>query len=104
MKLEIRTERAQFLVSKGPEPRADGEGRQKADRGTGELLYATELVAMDETGAEVVRVTTAGAPKIATGQWVTVIGLVATPWQMDGRSGVAFRAQAINPVKHQAGA
>ena len=99
MRLEIRTERVRFLVSKGPEPRSDGDGRQKIDRASGESLYATELVAMDDTGAEVVKVTTAGAPKVTADQIVQVSGLVAVPWAMDGRSGVAFRAQAIVPVK-----
>ena len=104
MRLEVRTDRAQFLVSQAPQARSDGDGRQKADRATGELLYATELVAMDDSGAEVIKVTTAGAPKVAAGQFVTVVGLVATPWSMDGRSGVAFRAQSITPAKQQAAA
>jgi hypothetical protein len=99
VRLEIRTERVRFLVSKAPEPRSDGDGRQKVDRASGESLYSTELVAMDDTGAEVVKVTTAGAPKVAADQMVQVSGLVALPWSMEGRSGVAFRAQAIAPVK-----
>src|SRR5439155_22451469 len=101
MRLEIRTDRAQFLVSQEPQPRSDGDGRQKADRATGELLYATEVVAMDESGAEVIKVTTAGAPKVSVGQFVNVVGLVATPWSMDGRNGVAFRAQSITSAKLQ---
>jgi hypothetical protein len=104
MRLEIRTDRAQFLVSKSPEPRNDGDGRQKADRDTGELLYATELVAMDASGAEVIKVTTAGTPKVTAGQFVTVVGLIASPWSMEGRSGVAFRAQSIAAAKQPAGA
>jgi hypothetical protein len=102
MRLEVRTDRAQFLVSKAPEPRNDGDGRQKADRDTGELLYGTELVAMDASGAEVIKVTTGGAPKVAVGQFVTVVGLIASPWSMEGRSGVAFRAQSITVAKQQA--
>jgi hypothetical protein len=54
---------------------------------------------MDDTGAKVVKVTTAGAPKVAADQMVRVSGLVALPWSMDGRSGVAFRAQSITPAK-----
>jgi len=82
-----------------PEPRGDGDGRQKVDRASGESLYATELVAIDDTGAEVVKVTTAGAPKVAPDQMVQVSGLVALPWSMEGRSGVAFRAASTLPVK-----
>ena len=99
MRLEIRTERVRFMVSKAPEPRSDSEGRQKIDRASGESLYTTELVAMDDTGAEVVKVTTAGAPKVASDQVVQVAGLVALPWSMEGRSGVAYRALSITPAK-----
>ncbi len=98
MQLEIRTEGVDFVVSRAPLPKNDNDGRQKTDRETGELLHVTELVAMDETGAEVIKVTTAGQPRIAKRQLVTVVKLVATPWNIDGRGGVAFRADAITPV------
>jgi hypothetical protein len=102
MRLEIRTEGVDFVVSRAPEPKSDGEGRQKADRGTGELLYVTEVVAMDDTGAEVIKVTTAGAPKVGKRQMVAVSGLVAVPWAVDGRSGVAFRADSVVATKQTA--
>lgn len=98
MKLEIRTEGVDFVVSRAPQPKKDADGRQKADRDTGELLFHTELVAMDGSGAEVIRVTTAGEPKIGARQAVMVRGLVANPWNLDGRGGVAFRADAITPA------
>jgi hypothetical protein len=53
---------------------------------------------MDDTGAEVIKVTTAGEPKVTKRQLVTVVKLVATPWNIDGRGGVAFRADSIIPV------
>ena len=96
MRLEIKTEGVDFVVSRVPEPKSDGEGRQKADRGTGELLFSTELVAMDDSGAEVIKVTTAGnAPEVGKRQMVQVVGLIAVPWAIDGRSGVAFRADSV---------
>jgi hypothetical protein len=98
MQLEIKTEGVDFVVSRAPQPKNDNDGRQKTDRETGELLHVTELVAMDETGAEVIKVTTAGQPSVAKRQLVTVVKLVATPWTIDGRGGVAFRADAIVPV------
>ncbi len=98
MQLSIRTEGVDFVVSRAPQPKNDNDGRQKADRETGELLHVTELVAMDDTGAEVIKVTTAGEPKVAKRQLVTVLKLVATPWNIDGRGGVAFRADSITPV------
>jgi hypothetical protein len=36
-----------------PQPKNDNDGRQKTDRDTGAPLHVTELVAMDDTGAEV---------------------------------------------------
>jgi hypothetical protein len=107
MRLEIRTEGVEFVVSRAPEPKNDEGGRQKADRRTGELLYATELVAMDDAGAEVIKVTTAGLPKVGKRQLVRVAGLVAVPWVIDGRSGLTFRAESIapaGPAGKQAGA
>ncbi len=98
VKLEIKTEGVEFVVSRVPQAKNDNDGRQKADRGTGELLYATELVAMDDSGAEVIKVTTAGEPRVAKRQAVTVRGLVAMPWNVDGRGGVAFRADSIAPL------
>jgi hypothetical protein len=98
MQLEIKTQGVDFVVSRAPQPKNDNDGRQKTDRDTGELLHVTELVAMDDTGAEVIKVTTAGEPKITKRQLVTVVKLVATPWNIDGRGGVAFRADSITPV------
>ena len=98
MQLEIKTEGVDFVVSRAPQPKNDNDGRQKTDRETGELLHVTELVAMDETGAEVIKVTTAGEPRVTKRQLVTVVKLVATPWNIDGRGGVAFRADGIVPV------
>ena len=98
MQLEIKTEGVEFVVSRAPQPKNDNDGRQKADRDTGTPLHVTELVAMDDTGAEVIKVTTTGEPRVTTRQLVTVVKLVATPWNIDGRGGVAFRAEAISPV------
>jgi hypothetical protein len=98
MQLEIKTEGVDFVVSRAPQPKNDNDGRQKTDRETGEPLHVTELVAMDETGAEVIKVTTSGEPKVVKRQLVTVDRLVATPWNIDGRGGVAFRADAIVSV------
>ena len=105
MRLELRTENVEFVVSKAPEPKNDEHGTQKADRRTGELLFVTELVAMDDDGAEVLKVTTGGgAPKVGKRQMVTVSGLRVQHWAMDGRSGLTFRADAISPVRPGAAA
>jgi hypothetical protein len=99
MRLEIRTERMQFLATRAPEPKTDPEGRQKRDQRTQEPLWQTELVALDADGAEVIRVATAFQPKVTAGQYVQVGELVASPWSMGDRSGVAYRAQAMTSVQ-----
>jgi len=43
----------------------------------------------------VLAVTVVGEPKVVVGQPVSVTGLVALPWSQDGRSGIAYRAEAI---------
>ncbi|VBA62460.1 hypothetical protein LAUMK41_05851 [Mycobacterium attenuatum] len=58
-------------------------------------LYAAQLLALDDTGGEVLNVTVAGDPKVSVTQAVSVSGLVAIPWAQGDRSGVAFRADAI---------
>ncbi len=105
MELQLKTEGVDFVVSKLPVAKNDEAGRQKADRTTGELLYVTELVAMDDDGAEVIKVTTGGAaPKVTRRQMVTVTGLRVMHWAMEGRSGLSFRADSIAPVQAPASA
>ncbi len=100
MNLELKTDGVDFVVSKLPEPKNDENGAQKADRTTGELLFVTELVVMDDSGAEVIKVTTGGAaPKVAKRQMVAVSGLRVQHWAMEGRSGLSFRADSIAPVQ-----
>ena len=52
-------------------------------------------MALDESGGDVISVTVAGEPQVFAGRAVTVTGLVALPWSQDGRSGIAYRADAI---------
>ncbi|ETZ96800.1 putative regulatory protein [Mycobacterium kansasii 824] len=61
-------------------------------------MYAAQLLALDDTGGEVLNVTVAGDPKVTVTQLVSVSGLVAIPWAQGDRSGVAFRADAITPT------
>ena len=65
-------------------------------------LYAAQLLALDDTGGEVLNITVAGDPKVTVTQPVSVSGLVAIPWAQGDRSGVAFRADAIAPTNHAA--
>lgn len=102
--LELETDGVDFVVSKLPEPKNDETGTQKADRLTGELLFVTEMVVMYDSGAEVIKVTTGGAPKVAKRQMVAVTGLRVMHWAMEGRSGLSFRADSVAPVQAPASA
>jgi hypothetical protein len=96
MKLRIDTSGTTFVCTRAPEPRtAFDSGQPKIDHATGLPLWQAQLMALDSSGGEVIAITVAGDPKIAVGQPVDVAGLVALPWSQAGRSGVAFRAEAV---------
>jgi hypothetical protein len=96
MKLKVDTTAVSFMCTKTPEPRTDfGSGQPKIDKATGAVLFQVQLMALDADGGDVLSVTVAGEPKVSVGQPAVVTNLVATPWSQEGRSGVAFRAEAI---------
>ena len=63
-----------------------------------------QLIALAEGEAEILAVKVPGqlSQAIRQGHPVKVTGLVAQPWSMNDRSGVAFRAARIEPVVAQA--
>jgi hypothetical protein len=73
------------------------EQREPRTNEHGEVLYSVQLVVMGNNEAQVIRVTIAGDPKVNAKQPVQVEGLSALPWEMEGRSGVSFRAEKILP-------
>jgi hypothetical protein len=96
MKLRIATSGVSFICTRAPEPRiAFDSGQPKVDRDTGLPLWQVQLMALDASGGDVIAVTVAGDPRLTVGQPVQVDGLVALPWSQEGRSGIAFRADAI---------
>jgi hypothetical protein len=99
MKLDINTTGKTFTVTQGVEEKKDQNGRQKADRNTNELLWTVQVMALDETGGEVINVTLAGnaMPKVAVGSVVVPVELEAMPWATNGRNGVAYKAKSLSP-------
>ena len=101
--LPVDTSAMTFMVGSGQaEPiRERDSGRQRTDPETGEPLYAVQVVVLSEGRADVITVKVPGAspPELAQGTPVRLVGLVATPWTMEGRSGVAFRATRIEPAR-----
>jgi hypothetical protein len=61
----------------------------------GELLWRVQLVAFGEGEADILRVVVLGDPGVKLGELVRVEAMTAQAWEMDGRSGMAFRATAV---------
>jgi hypothetical protein len=97
MRFPIDVRNLTFIAGSDPAGVMDMEGRQRADKATGELLWGLDLVALGgEDGAEVWPVRVAGEPKgISTGQPVKVDGLTAMSWEIDGRHGISFRVRRL---------
>jgi len=106
MKLYVDTSRKQVTVSREPVEKTEQNGRQKQERGTGRLMWSTQVFVLDDDGGEVIAITTAGEkPDVKVGQLVAVSGLEALPWATNGRNGVAFRAlelKAASPASVKA--
>ena len=103
MKLPVDTSAIAFLCALAPEPVVDFETRRpKADE-NGEPLYVVQLLAMGEGSADLIAVKVPGvlSSGIRQGHPVNVTGLVAQPWTMNDRAGVAFRAARIESVVAQ---
>jgi hypothetical protein len=102
MKLPVDVSAISFLCAMAPEPVVDFETKRPRADENGEPLFAVQLVALAEGTAEIIAVKVAGAaPAVRQGQPVKVLGLVAQPWTMGERAGVAFRAQRIEAITAQ---
>ena len=106
MRLPIDLSSLSFIAGSDPAGVLDMERRPRADKATGELLWGLDLVVLGgEDGAEVWPVRVVGEPKgIRTGQPLRVEGLIAAPWEIEGRHGISFRARSIEPAKGAAAA
>jgi hypothetical protein len=97
MKLPIDTAGLTFMCASEPEPVLDFETKNpKADE-NGEPLYGLQVVVLSDGGAEVINLKVPGRPTVKAGQMLNLRSLVATPWSMGDRSGVAFRAAEVEP-------
>jgi hypothetical protein len=103
MRIKLDTSMIRFMITKPAEPKMDREkGLQKIDKTTGALLWQLQVMALDDTGGEILTVTLDAEPKINVGEFVQLHDLVAIPWNQGDRSGVAFRAAGMTAAsKHQ---
>jgi hypothetical protein len=103
VKLPVDTSAIAFLCAVEAEPVVDFETKRPRADENGEPLYMVQLIAMTDGAAEIIAVKVPGLPSgIRQGYPVKVSGLVAQPWTMADRSGVAFRATRIESAVSQA--
>jgi hypothetical protein len=104
MKLPVDTSAIAFLCALEPEPLLDFETKRPRADENGEPLFVVQLIALTEGAAEILAVKVPGIPSagIRQGHPVKVTGLVAQPWTMADRSGVAFRAAKVESAVPQA--
>ena len=104
MRLPIDTSAISFLCALAPEPVLDFETKQPRADENGEPLFVIQLLVMGGESADLIAVKVPGvlSSGIRQGHPVKVTGLVAQPWTMNDRSGVAFRAARVEPVVAQA--
>jgi hypothetical protein len=106
MRIPVDLSNLSFIAGSDPSGVLDMERRPRVDKATGELLFGLDLVVLGgEDGAEVWPVRVVGEPKgIRTGVALRVAGLVAAPWEIEGRHGISFRAKLIEAAKTPAAA
>jgi hypothetical protein len=107
MRLVIDTTGMSFTVGSDFEPVLDFETkRPKADRATGAPLAQVQLIAFfkDHQGrprSEILTVKLPDPKPLPAGTPVRLVELVANPWNQNGKSGVAYRAAAIEPANQE---
>ena len=92
-----------FTVSTPPEPVIDFTTKAPKADANGQALWSIELVAFADGGgqerpsAQVISVKFPGpaAPSVKHGIPVKVTGLVASPWERNGKAGISFIAAGI---------
>lgn len=104
MRLYVDTQKVTFTVTRNPEPKNDQNGQQRHRKDDGAPMWTTQVMALDESGGEVINITVAGQqPGVTVGQMVIPVNLEAIPWAANGRSGVAYRADELQPVSAESG-
>ncbi len=106
MKLPLGTDRMRFLCIKAAEPVLDFQTKRPRATKDGEPMFEVQLVAIcdEESSLMTVRLVGDRAPKVTEGTPVVVSELVALPWEIDGRSGISYRASRVEALPSTASA
>lgn len=95
MRIPVDTSGMTFMAAAPARPVTDFETRQQKVDENGELLFNLQVVWLDAEGAQVITLKMAGDPGVVQGAMLELDGLVALPWSMNERSGIAFRANRV---------
>lgn len=105
MKIKMDVTGVRFMVTREHEAKRDHQTKaQKIDPISGALLWQVQVMALDESGGEILTVTVDSEPGVGVGAFVEFTGLVAIPWSQGDRSGVAFRAAGIRAARSSSSA
>ncbi len=103
MPLRLDTSQIAFTVGSDFEPVTDFQTKQPKADVNGVPLVQVSLVASFKTSwgktqSEVLTVRLPEGKPLPPGVPVRPVGLTAIPWSQNGKSGVAFRAAALEPL------
>lgn len=101
--IPVDTSRITALVGGAIEAATTPTGEVRRDR-DGKPLFNVPIVVVVEGGSPDTLAVRVPGPmrELAPLTPVQLVGLVARPWQMEGRSGVSYSAAAVQPVQPQA--
>jgi hypothetical protein len=101
-RIPVDMAQCRVMVSEEPRPRMR-DGRQRTDR-AGVPEWVVGVCVIQQSRSDVIPVTVVGEPSgLEVGRPALVAGLVAIPWENDGRHGIAYRADSIRPYEQPAG-
>lgn len=99
MKLRIDTTGTTFLAATEPETIVNPTTNTPKVSSDGIPMFSVQVVSMGSDGAEVLKIKVAGKPSgVTAGIPVKVIDLVATPWALGDRNGIAFQAARVEAI------
>jgi len=106
LKLTLDTSQVAFTVGSEPEPVIDFQTKLHRTDDQGRPIFGVQLIATfkdDKSGkvkSEILNVKIAGTlTPLPIGSPVRVAEMTAFPWVNNDRSGIAYRAAAIEPIK-----
>jgi hypothetical protein len=99
VRLPVDTSAMTLVAMAPPEPVVDFATRAPKADANGLPLYTVQVAALFQDQGEVLAVKVAGEPVgITAGAPVQISGLVAQPWELGERLGIAYRASSIRPA------